>query len=373
MATTTRRRARFHTLEVAEVRPAHRRRASRSRSPCRRSCTASTTTCPGQYVALRARRRRPRGAPQLLDLPAADPRRRSASAIKRDLGGLFSVWANENLKPGDRDRRDEPARARSPSNLARPRRRAPRRHRRGLGHHADDGARGIRAGRLADRAFTLIYTNRTTQDVMFLEELADLKDRYPARLALHHVLSREQRTAPAAVRPHRRREARRDPRPARAARQPSPSGSSAARSSWSPSAATTLERHGVPSRATSASSCSPPDADGPRVDRGRPVEARAGRRDRTRSSSPSTGCRRRCESPVAANEAILNAALRVRGDVPFACAGGVCGTCRARLVEGDVRDDAELRARTRRARARLRPDLPVPPRRPRRVVVDYDV
>ena len=31
---------------------------------------------------------------------------------------------------------------------------------------------------------------------MFLEELADLKDRYPARLALHHVLSREQRAAP---------------------------------------------------------------------------------------------------------------------------------------------------------------------------------
>ena len=44
--------------------------------------------------------------------------------------------------------------------------------------------------------FTLVYTNRATQDVMFLEELADLKDRYPARLALHHVLSREQRAAP---------------------------------------------------------------------------------------------------------------------------------------------------------------------------------
>lgn len=33
-------------------------------------------------------------------------------------------------------------------------------------------------------------------DVMFLEELADLKDKYPSRLALHHVLSREQRIAP---------------------------------------------------------------------------------------------------------------------------------------------------------------------------------
>ena len=44
--------------------------------------------------------------------------------------------------------------------------------------------------------FELVYTNRSTLDVMFLEELAELKDRYPSRLALHHVLSREQRTAP---------------------------------------------------------------------------------------------------------------------------------------------------------------------------------
>jgi ring-1,2-phenylacetyl-CoA epoxidase subunit PaaE len=42
------------------------------------------------------------------------------------------------------------------------------------------------------------------------------------------------------------------------------------------------------------------------------------------------------ESPVSAHESILNAALRVRPDVPFACAGGVCGTCRARLLAGSV-------------------------------------
>jgi len=42
------------------------------------------------------------------------------------------------------------------------------------------------------------------------------------------------------------------------------------------------------------------------------------------------------ESPVDANESILDAALRVRPDVPFACAGGVCGTCRARVITGSV-------------------------------------
>ena len=42
------------------------------------------------------------------------------------------------------------------------------------------------------------------------------------------------------------------------------------------------------------------------------------------------------DTGAAPTRAILNAALRVRPDVPFACAGGVCGTCRARLVAGDV-------------------------------------
>ena len=37
---------------------------------------------------------------------------------------------------------------------------------------------------------------------------------------------------------------------------------------------------------------------------------------------------------------VLEAALAVRSDLPFACKGGVCGTCRARLVEGTVQMDA---------------------------------
>jgi ring-1,2-phenylacetyl-CoA epoxidase subunit PaaE len=34
---------------------------------------------------------------------------------------------------------------------------------------------------------------------------------------------------------------------------------------------------------------------------------------------------------------VLDGAQRARPDLPFACKGGVCGTCRARLVEGEVR------------------------------------
>jgi ring-1,2-phenylacetyl-CoA epoxidase subunit PaaE len=34
---------------------------------------------------------------------------------------------------------------------------------------------------------------------------------------------------------------------------------------------------------------------------------------------------------------VLDAAQRHRPDLPFACKGGVCGTCRARLTAGEVR------------------------------------
>ncbi|MGH3620473.1 MAG: 2Fe-2S iron-sulfur cluster-binding protein, partial [Sciscionella sp.] len=33
---------------------------------------------------------------------------------------------------------------------------------------------------------------------------------------------------------------------------------------------------------------------------------------------------------------VLDGAQRTRGDLPFACKGGVCGTCRARVVDGEV-------------------------------------
>jgi ring-1,2-phenylacetyl-CoA epoxidase subunit PaaE len=35
-------------------------------------------------------------------------------------------------------------------------------------------------------------------------------------------------------------------------------------------------------------------------------------------------------------ERILDAVLAVRADAPYACKGGVCGTCRAKVVTGEV-------------------------------------
>jgi len=40
--------------------------------------------------------------------------------------------------------------------------------------------------------------------------------------------------------------------------------------------------------------------------------------------------------PVAAGEAIIDAALRAGRTLPFSCKGGMCCTCRAKLLEGRV-------------------------------------
>jgi ring-1,2-phenylacetyl-CoA epoxidase subunit PaaE len=41
----------------------------------------------------------------------------------------------------------------------------------------------------------------------------------------------------------------------------------------------------------------------------------------------------------AQGDTILNAALKHGADLPYACKGGVCSTCRAKLVEGRVEMD----------------------------------
>ena len=46
---------------------------------------------------------------------------------------------------------------------------------------------------------------------------------------------------------------------------------------------------------------------------------------------------RRTTATIPADVPVLDGAQLARPDLPFACKGGVCGTCRARLVSGEVR------------------------------------
>ena len=330
-AAPTRRRGRFHELEIADVRPltAESIEVTFAVPP---ELYADYQYLPGQYVALRAHvdGHEVRRSYSICRPPATGT---ISVGIKRDLGGMFSAWAHENLRPGDRIEVMSPE-GRFTTNLP------DLDHAHIVGIAAGSGVTpmmALAAHVLASSPtaqFSLVYTNRATQDVMFLEDLADLKDRYPSRLALHHVLSREQRTAPLL-----------------SGRIDAAKLNTILDGLVPPESVTewflcgpfdlvalcreTLEARGVPSDSIRFELFTS-DADGPRIDRGRPVVIDRGDEVR-RIEFTLDGLSSTVESPVAANEAILDAALRVRGDVPFACAGGVCGTCRARLVEGEVR------------------------------------
>ncbi len=344
-----RKRARFHTLRVREVRPLTDASVEVT-FDVPDELRGEFDYLAGQHVALRTTidGHEVRRSYSLCRAPAFDPstlrqaQGRPSSgtvgagsisvAIKRDLGGRFSTWAQSELHPGDEIDVMSPQ-GNFTSGLA-----------------ELDGAHvaGIAAGsgitplmalaatviaRSATSRFTLVYTNRSTSDVMFLDELADLKDRYPTRLALHHVLSREQRSAPLLSGRIDESRLRR-----------------------------ILDLLVLPDTVDEWFLCGPFElvqlcrdtlAD-IGVDRahvryelfttGEPgAEPSAGRPVVVQPDEPVRRIDFRLDgqsasvvSPVSANESILNAALRVRPDVPFACAGGVCGTCRARLVEGSV-------------------------------------
>lgn len=107
-------------------------------------------------------------------------------------GGLISSWLVHDVRAGDTVEVMPPAGAFTPD-LSQP------------GHHvliaAGSGITpmlSIAASVLAadDRSqVTLFYGNRRTDTVMFADELADLKDLHPTRFELAHVLSREPREA----------------------------------------------------------------------------------------------------------------------------------------------------------------------------------
>ncbi|MET0725267.1 MAG: 2Fe-2S iron-sulfur cluster-binding protein, partial [Leifsonia sp.] len=255
-------------------------------------------------------------------------------AIKRDLGGRFSGWANSELRPGDRIDVMSPQ-GTFTSDLP------DLDDRHIVGIAAGSGVTPLMAlahtvlARSSTARFTLVYTNRSTLDVMFLEELADLKDRYPARLALHHVLSREQRTAPllsGRIDEEKLRRMLATLIPPRTVDE------------WFlcgpfdlvQLCRDTLADVGVDPRSIRFELFTTGEPDQATGDAGRPVVVRSGEAT-WRLDFTLDGQSAGVESPVSANESILNAALRVRPDVPFACAGGVCGTCRARLVDGRVR------------------------------------
>ena len=179
---------------------------------------------------------------------------------------------------------------------------------------------------------TLVYANRTHKSVMFLEEIEDLKDRYRERFHLIHVLSREPQEVELFS---GRLDAGRMERMLDTILPPD------AVDDWflcGPFEMVTsirdlLTRRGVPSGSVHAELF--------HVETAPPVRRRAEEAvDGDGAEVTITLDGRESSFTLAQDDVpVLEAALAVRADAPFACKGGVCGTCRAKVVEGSVEMD----------------------------------
>jgi ring-1,2-phenylacetyl-CoA epoxidase subunit PaaE len=80
---------------------------------------------------------------------------------------------------------------------------------------------------------------------------------------------------------------------------------------------------------------------------------------------------KRREVPVREGEAILDAALRAGVDLPYACRGGMCSTCRAKVLEGEVAMDLNYSLEPWETEAGFVLTCQSHPKT-ERVVIDYD-
>jgi ring-1,2-phenylacetyl-CoA epoxidase subunit PaaE len=181
-----------------------------------------------------------------------------------------------------------------------------------------------------ESAFTVLYGNRTARSAMFLEELADLKDRYRHRLQLVYCFSRETRSAGAQWK-----------------RLDDMALTEVLGSLVMPSAVdewfvcgphvmvrdvtAALERAGVPAPLVHR------ELFWAGEDPVLPTREPSGDRNHAAGEGLALTVRldgRTSTLRVPSGTTLLEAALTIRPELPFSCRTGVCGTCRARLVAG---------------------------------------
>jgi ring-1,2-phenylacetyl-CoA epoxidase subunit PaaE len=249
-------------------------------------------------------------------------------AVKKVDGGAFSSWAAAELKSGDELEVMTPTGRFGVTH-------APDQARLYVGFAAGSGItpilsiiKGVLAREPKSRFF-LFYGNRTTEGMLFLEELEELKDRFLERLSLFHVISGEEQDIPIL---HGRLDGDKVRVLLRSLVPAShvdhvficgPMGMSEDIEATCRAIGIADEKIHVERFVSEFGGKPRPKAV---VAPGTPPKAIA--------SLIIDGKRR--EVPVAEGEAILDAALRAGMDLPFACKGGMCSTCRAKLVEGEA-------------------------------------
>ena len=256
-------------------------------------------------------------------------------AVKRHVGGVFSNWANDAIRPGDVLDVTPPL-----GHFNVPRDTAKRRHY--VGFAAGSGITpllSIVKSTLAaepSSEFTLFYGNRASGTVMFKEELAAIKDRNLERFNLVHVLSREAQDIPLL---HGRIDRERadallahwvDLDDVDAVFVCGPNG-------MMQSVAEALKARGFPDSKV-------------RIER----FAASIPQHEHKVTRPAEPGHTECEVTVVqdgvtrtfmlekSKQSILEAGLAAGLELPYSCKGGVCSTCRAKLVAGEVDMDVNF-------------------------------
>lgn len=250
-------------------------------------------------------------------------------AIKKIGGGRFSTWANDAIKVGDVIDVMTPE-GRFHTELD------PANAKHYVAFAAGSGITPILSlikttlKAEPNSRFTLIYGNRRQASIIFAEALEDIKDRYMTRFTMYHVFSREEQEVPL-FNGRLDRE-----RVAAFLDTLVPAADIDAAFICGPGAMIDeveagllaggvkpenihLERFGIP-------------------DSGPEHHVEPGDASQARVTLIVDGLRREMEFR-AEDTSILDVGLRAGLDLPYSCKGGVCCTCRAKVLEGKVRMD----------------------------------
>jgi len=278
---------------------------------------------PGQYLTLRLFHdgQEERRSYSICAPAGAPPR----IGVRRVDTGLFSEWLVDRLQSGDEIEVARPAGSFTPEIEP------------GSHHGLIAAGSGITpvlsiaASVLAafpDTRVTLLYGNRRTDTVMFTEEIADLKNAYGPRLHLLHVLSREPTEAEIFS-------GRLDGHKLRALLGALVD--VAGVDHWwlcgplgmTEDAVAVLTALGVDRKRVHRELFY---VDEPPPELHRPDAEVSGE-----SSEVTVVLNGRATTlTLSRAQSLLDSAQQVRGDLPFACKGGVCGTCRAKVTDGEV-------------------------------------
>jgi ring-1,2-phenylacetyl-CoA epoxidase subunit PaaE len=179
-----------------------------------------------------------------------------------------------------------------------------------------------------------VYGNRSLRSTMFKEEIEDLKDKYMTRLVLHHVFSDEHTDAPINMGLMNRDKigeflsalvpgASIDHAFVCGPFQMNDEAEAALLAAGVPEDRIHIERFGIAQQAAGQV--------------GAVVhEAKPGDAEQAKITIIRDGLKREIQF-YKDQPSILDCASAAGLEVPFSCTSGVCGTCRAKLIEGEVR------------------------------------